>query len=83
MPNTDELHQLWAEFLKRWPIEQLSEMALEEYTNLKSHSEDYFCYWVERKTQALGSISGGFSTIFGIYRSASENTKLRKGQKTG
>jgi 5-methylcytosine-specific restriction protein B len=55
-------------------------MTLEQYTNLKSESDDYFCYWTERKTEALGSISGGFATIFGIYRSAKENTKLRKGQ---
>jgi len=82
MENTNELHKLWAEFLERWPIERLREMTLEEYTNLKSNTDDYFCYWVERKTESLGSISGGFATIFGIYRSAKEEAKLRKGQKT-
>lgn len=56
-------------------------MALEEYTNLKSETDDYFCHWVERKTQALGSIQGGTSAKFGIYRTASKKTKLRSTQK--
>ena len=82
MLKNNDMHELWDEFLERWPLERLREMTLEEYTNLKSNTDDYFCYWVERKTEALGSISGGFATIFGIYRSAKEEAKLRKGQKT-
>ena len=41
-------------------------MTLEEYTNL--NREDSFCYWLEVKTQELGSIWGGSSYKFGIYR---------------
>lgn len=66
-PNANDLHQLWAEFLKRWPIERLREMTLEEYTNLRSNTDDYFCHWVERKTESLGSIQGATSAKFGIY----------------
>jgi 5-methylcytosine-specific restriction protein B len=82
MQSTNELHKLWDEFLEQWPIERLREMTLEEYTNLKSESDDYFCYWVERKTESLGAISGGFASIFGIYRSAKADSKLRSGQNT-
>jgi len=81
MTSSNELHQLWTKFLERWPIKRLREMTLEEYTNLKSETDDYFCHWVERKTQALGSIQGGTSAKFGIYRTASKKPKLRSTQK--
>lgn len=41
-------------------------MKLDEYTNLKR--ENSFCYWLELKTVELGSIRGGCSYKFGIYR---------------
>ena len=57
------LHQ---QFLQQFPIERLGTMTLEEYTNL--NREDSFCYWLEVKTQELGSIWGGTSYKFGIYQ---------------
>ena len=65
LPNT-EYDALYDEFNKRFPIEQLSEMTLEQYTNTKR--EDSFCYWVETKTQDIGSIWGGSSYKFGIFK---------------
>ena len=57
---------LHKQFLQQFPIERLGDMTLEEYTNLDR--EDSFCYWLEVKTQELGSIWGGSSYKFGIYR---------------
>lgn len=57
---------LHKQFLQQFPIERLGDMTLEEYTNL--NREDSFCYWLEVKTQELGSIWGGSSYKFGIYR---------------
>ncbi len=57
---------LHKQFLQQFPIERLGSMTLEEYTNL--NREDSFCYWLEVKTQDLGSIWGGSSYKFGIYR---------------
>ena len=57
---------LHKQFLQQFPIERLETMTLEEYTNL--NKEDSFCYWLEVKTQELGSIWGGTSYKFGIYR---------------
>ena len=57
---------LHKQFLQQFPIEYLENMTLEEYTNL--NREDSFCYWLEVKTQELGSIWGGSSYKFGIYR---------------
>ena len=57
---------LHKQFLQQFPIERLGDMTLEEYTNL--NREDSFCYWLEVKTQEVGSIWGGSSYKFGIYR---------------
>ena len=54
------------QFLQQFPIDYLGNMTLEEYTNL--NREDSFCYWLEVKTQEVGSIWGGSSYKFGIYR---------------
>lgn len=78
--DKEKLHELWAEFLEEWPIDRLRAMSLEEYTNLRSITDNYFCHSIERKTGKLGSIQGGSSSKFGIYRTASEKPKLRRGQ---
>lgn len=58
---------LYKEFLSQFPADKLSSMTLEEYTNLDK--ENSFCYWIEFKTlQALGSIRGGSSYKFGIFK---------------
>lgn len=62
----DNYASLIMEFRKRFPLESLHNMTLEQYTNL--NREDSFCYWLEAKTWALGSIWGGSSLKFGIYR---------------
>ena len=54
------------EFLFQFPLEKVRNMKLDEYTNLKR--ENSFCYWLESKTVELGSIWGGSSYKFGIYR---------------
>lgn len=61
----EKLYKLKQEFLKTWPIEKLEVMTLEEYTNLNKTS---FCYWLEHITRDLGSIVGGSSYKFGIYK---------------
>lgn len=65
LPNNQELYNLKISFLKEWPIERLKSMKLEEYTNLDKTS---FCYWLEAITTNLGSIWGGSSYKFGIFK---------------
>jgi len=57
---------LYHKFQEEFPLETLNKMSLEKYSNL--NREDSFCYWLERRTEALGSIWGGSSYKFGIYR---------------
>ena len=64
--NIEALHELNESFLKEFPLDTLSEMTLNKYTNL--NKSDSFCYWLERRTQMLGGIGGGSSFKFGIYR---------------
>lgn len=61
----DNRYKVFEDFQKEFPIETLSGLPLEQYTNLKR--SDSFCYWVESKTYCLGSIWGGTSYKFGIY----------------
>ena len=63
-------HELLTEFLGRWPLDKVSSMTLEDYTD--TNRNDSFCYWLERRTDTLGGITGGSSFKFGIYKSATE-----------
>lgn len=55
------------EFLKRFPLDSLPSMSVEEYAN--THTKDSFTYWLEFKS-VLGGIGGGNASKFGIYRSS-------------
>ncbi len=72
-----EQHNINEEFLRRFPLEKLKDMTLEQYTNL--NGSDSFCYWIEFKTKILGSVSGNTSYKFGIYQ---YNQKPSKDQTT-
>lgn len=61
-----ELYELKQEFLDVWPSERVKSMSLNEYSNL--NKDDSFCYWLESRTEKLGSIWGGSAYKFGIYR---------------
>lgn len=62
----DDRYELYKTFQKEFPLESLSDMPLDKYTNL--NKVDSFCFWVESKTRHLGSIWGGSSYKFGIYK---------------
>jgi hypothetical protein len=66
----EKLHKLKQEFLDYWPLEKLQNMTLEEYTD--TNRENSFCYWLEHVTRDLGSIVGGSSYKFGIYKRNSQ-----------
>lgn len=68
-----QAHELKNAFLQEWPLERIRVMTLEEYTNLDKTS---FCYWLEAKTYDLGSIWGGSSYKFGIYKRRNTSTTL-------
>lgn len=53
------------EFVKRFPLEYLRNLTIEEYANTKT--KDCFNYWLEQKN-ILGGIGGANAAKFGIYR---------------
>ena len=63
--TTEQKEQLWTEFLERWPLAALETMALEQYT--ATGTDDSFVYWLESRTDQLGSIWGGSAFKFGVY----------------
>ena len=70
--RNNELYKLKQQFLDVWSSERVNSMSLEEYTNL--NKDDSFCYWLESRTEKLGSIWGGSSYKFGIYRRNNTDT---------
>ncbi|WP_226674923.1 McrB family protein [Mesobacillus jeotgali] len=65
------------EFIKKFPLEFLPEMTVEEYAN--TSTRDAFIYWLEHK-EVLGGIGGGNASKFGIYKSG--NGQYCKGAST-
>ncbi len=59
-----QLQQLRQAFVQRFPIAELPNLTLDDYALGKP---DSFCYWLEFKTKALGSVAGGSSSKWGIW----------------
>lgn len=63
--TTDQCRELLNEFLRRWPIDKVSKLTLEDYVGLGD--KDTFCRWTQIRTRFLGSINGMYHINFGIY----------------
>ena len=70
-PATAE--KLWDDFLERWRLDDLKSLTIEQYSH--AGSKDTFTFWLESKTEALGSIWGGSAFKFGIYHRGSDEVK--------
>lgn len=79
--DVKDAEKLYKEFQEHFPLKKLKKLTLEEYTNLDRNNS--FCYWLETKTESLGSIWGGSSYKFGIYRSAGEIKPSGKAKNDG
>lgn len=66
--NTEQRQQLWDRFLNEWPIERIEALTLAQYVSVDDKST--FTYWLETEARNLGSIKGGSSEKFGIYKRA-------------
>lgn len=64
--SNEEYRNLIKEFKERWDLNRIKQMKLDEYSDIKN--EETFCYWVERKTEVLGSIRGTPADKFGIFK---------------
>ena len=57
-----------AEILKRFPLDQWSQMRLDDYALGQPGVEDTYCYWLEYKSQWVGSIRGGSARKLIVYK---------------
>lgn len=64
--SRSEWYKLQKDFIEKFPIDSLLTLPIEKYTNL--NRSDSLCYWLESETYRLGSIWGGSSYKFGIYK---------------
>ena len=64
-----DLEDLRREFVQRFPPDRLADISLESYALGLGNSKNSFCYWLERKTDQLGSIRGGSAAKFGLWYS--------------
>lgn len=72
--NPAELDELHADFLKRFPLEKLDTMKIDEY--VIGLSNENFSNLIEFKTRSLGCISGGTSAIHGIYAKKKKDCRV-------
>jgi len=61
-----DLKELRAEFVRKFPKENIGSMTLEDYAQ-GLESKDSFCTWLEFKTKRLGGIGGGSAYKWGVF----------------
>jgi len=66
-----ELKKLQELFTKKFPIERLKTLGIDDYVEGKKINGEVntetFCYWVEWKTSELGRMQGARADKFGLY----------------
>lgn len=66
MENIEQQYLIWNEFLELWPENAVDRMTIDQYTDLDN--KDTFTYWLEHRLKEYGSIRGGLSYKFGVFR---------------
>lgn len=74
MASITERQDIWDQFLRQWPIEKLENLSLQEYC--QAGNTDVFIFWIESKTNILGSIWGGSAFKFGVYSRKDQSEKV-------
>jgi 5-methylcytosine-specific restriction protein B len=65
--DRENAHQALIDFRNKWPLEKIKSLNIEEYV---SNQQQGFCYDIEFNTPGIGSIRGGNSIKFGLYKRA-------------
>ena len=68
-----------AEFVRRFPLEELDKLTLDKYCIGKG-DRDNFCWWIEIGTTSASKYFPGNSTSYGVYWSQKDNAycKVRR-----
>lgn len=62
------------DFIKKWNINKIKNMTKEEYTSLGGNLRTDFTYDLEHNTPHIGSIKGGDSSKFKLYKTDKKPT---------
>lgn len=65
--------EIRAQFVQKFPLDSLKNLTLDQYV-IGRGDQDNYCYWLERRTNGLGSMAGGAAKKFGVYWSTSKQT---------
>ena len=79
--SSKERYALWKSFREKWPKDHLQEMSLDQYTSFGA--SDSFCNWIESRTQSLGSIWGGSSYKFGVFKQNPDTAQIEDSTHVG
>ncbi|WP_169303392.1 protein NO VEIN domain-containing protein [Pedobacter cryophilus] len=65
----NEIESLLASFYVEFPIKSLKDLTKEEYVLGRRYVDDIesFCYWMEKKLENFGKISGSNASQYGAY----------------
>jgi len=64
-----------ADFQKKWSLDKLNDLTKVDYVS--NGKKDGFCYDIEHNTPGIGSMRGGSSLKFGLYRRASNKEEVK------
>lgn len=65
--KAEERYEVWKKFIEKWPATTIPGLTLDDYTSFGGEYNS-FCNWVEVHTGKLGSVWGGSSYKFGIFK---------------
>lgn len=80
--NRKKIHQLRLEFINHFDINRIMKMDKDEYvTGIESSKKGFnFCYFLERKLDGLGRVTGAPAHKFGIYFGKKGKDSIREYQ---
>lgn len=73
----DEAHVQRGEFLRRFPLEDLTSLTLKNYA-IGQNGRETFCYWVEPGTRKWALIVGATSDKFGVYHGKTKSDRTER-----
>ena len=73
----DEAHAQRGEFLRRFPLADLSSLTLGKYA-IGQNGHETFCYWVEPGTRKWAKIVGATADKFGVYYGKTKSDRTER-----
>jgi len=77
----DRLNE-YKSFIELYPKDKIKNLTLDDYTNIKTDENDnYFTYFIERKTEQCGKFRTASSFSYGVYKVNEKNVNEAEKEK--